>query len=284
MRQTVIIICAILIVLVSAPLLLKTVKGAQKMKQTNLPIRQPRHGGIYTVAHRGAHVGVPENTLAAYNKAIQLGVDFVEVDARTTKDGKIVSVHNETMESYNPGVKTAVRDLTLAEIKAIDVGSRVGPQFAGTQVPTLEEALDACKGKVGIYLDLKAASVEEIVKMIQARGMEHDVIWYATPDEIATMRKLCPECVEMPDPIEPAALPALLKNVKPRIVASDGGVLTEDFIKKCHEAGAIVICDEKDPKKDPGWWDRAIGWGLDGIQTDSPEELIRFLDQRKAPK
>jgi glycerophosphoryl diester phosphodiesterase len=61
---------------------------------------ESRHGGVYVVAHRGAHNGIPENTLAAYEAAIEMGVDFVEVDLRTTKDGYIVSIHNKQIDSY----------------------------------------------------------------------------------------------------------------------------------------------------------------------------------------
>ena len=280
MRQTVIILCALLLVVIFSPLMMDTVKGARNVKHPNLPLHPPRHGGVYVVAHRGAHVGIPENTIAAYQKAIDLGVDFVEVDARTTKDGQIVSVHNETMERYNPAIKKAVRDLTLEEIKSIDIGSYVGPQYAGLKVPTLDEVLDLCKGRIGIYLDLKDASVEAIIHMLKARGMEQEVIWYARPDEITAMHKICPECIEMPDPHSAAALPGLLKKLKPRIIATDGSVLTEAFITKCHDEGVIVICDENDPKKDPGWWEKALAWGVDGIQTDSPDELLHYLDKR----
>ncbi len=76
----------------------------------------PKQGGMYVIAHRGAHQGIPENTLAAYRKAIELGCDFVEIDVRTTKDGALVSVHNATMEAYTGGAELAVRDLTLAEL------------------------------------------------------------------------------------------------------------------------------------------------------------------------
>lgn len=279
MRSVLIVVGVLVVIGLVLPVIMAQARTAQTAK---LPIKPPKYGGVYTVAHRGAHQGIPENTIPAYTKAIELGIDFVEVDARTTKDGKIVSVHNEDLSSYTQGtVKAKVRELTLAEIKTVDVGSRVGPQWKDARVPTLEEVMDACKGKVGIYLDFKDASVGQVVDIIKARGMEHDVIWYATPPEIAELRTLCPECVEMPDPSVMENLKPLLAQVKPRIVATDGGVMNEDFIKTCHAAGAIVICDEANINKDPTWWDKAIAWGVDGIQTDSPEKLISYLKQRK---
>ncbi|MBN2307888.1 MAG: hypothetical protein JXR94_02890, partial [Candidatus Hydrogenedentes bacterium] len=66
------------------------------------PLKPPKHG-VYVVAHRGAHEGIPENTLAAYRQAIELGVDFVEIDLRLTRDGEYVSVHNSTVDDYVTG-------------------------------------------------------------------------------------------------------------------------------------------------------------------------------------
>ena len=63
--------------------------------------RIPRNGGIYVVAHRGVHEGIPENTLAAYRKAIELGADFVEIDVRETKDGALVSTTTRWMTTQN---------------------------------------------------------------------------------------------------------------------------------------------------------------------------------------
>ena len=75
-------------------------------------LKEPKNG-VYVIAHRGAHNGIPENSLAAYRKAIDLGCDFVEIDVRTTKDGKFVSIHNSRVDEYVTGVKAKVSDLIL---------------------------------------------------------------------------------------------------------------------------------------------------------------------------
>jgi len=241
---------------------------------TLLPLKPPNQGGLYVVAHRGAHEGIPENTLAAYKKAIELGVDFVEIDVRTTKDGKFVSIHNDDVDDYCiDGTKGRVADLTLAELKALDIGSRVRPEWKDERIPTFEDILDACKSKCGIYLDLKQAPVAPLVDLIKARGMEHDVVWYASPREIEEMKKLCPECVEMPDPGPEKNLLRLIERLSPRVIASTWDFLTKTFVDTCHAHGAIVIVDESDPS----CWKQAIEWGTDGIQTDHPAELIAFL-------
>jgi len=246
---------------------------------TELPLLPPKQGGLYVVAHRGAHQGIPENTLAAYQKAIDLGADFVEIDVRTTKDGKFVSVHNSSIDAYAPGHTGNVAEMTLEELRALDIGSRVGPEWAGAKIPTFEEILDLCKGKIGIYLDLKNAPVMPLAEAIMARGMEHQVIWYAGVSELEEMKEVCPECVEMPDP-GPEEFLAKLLETKPRVVASVWRFYSPAFVKACHDAGAIVIVDESDPT----CWEDAIAWGSDGIQTNHPEELIAFLKEREAAK
>ena len=226
-------------------------------------LKPPRHGGIYVVAHRGAHYeqNIPENTIPAYQKAIDLGVDFVEIDVRTTKDGYFVSVHNENVNQYVlEDYNRKVADMTLIELKQLDVGSRSGPEWKDTRIPTFEEILDVCKGKCGIYLDLKQAPVEPLIKMIKARDMVNDIIWYADDDELEEVKRICPELIER---FHPDVIAAAWKNV------------SESFVRTSHDAGAIVIVDGKGPNT----WKQATEWGIEGIQTDQPAALIEFLNK-----
>ncbi|MBI4559865.1 MAG: glycerophosphodiester phosphodiesterase family protein [Candidatus Hydrogenedentes bacterium] len=246
-----------------------------------LPLKPPKQGGVYVVAHRGAHQDIPENTLAAYQKAIEIGVDFVEIDVRTTKDGKFVSVHNGEIDAYaNGAAKGKVSDFTLEELRAIDIGIRLGPKWKGTQVPTFEEILDLCKGKVGIYLDLKQAPIPPLVEAIKVRGMEHDVIWYVGDGEVQELEQVCPECIPMPDPGPEANLPKLIADLKPRAIASMWKYCSPSFTEPCHKAGAIVVVDDGGPQT----WEKLLEWGVDGIQTDEPAELVAVLKKREGEK
>lgn len=248
--------------------------------QKKPPVQPPGHGSVYVVAHRGAHKGIPENSLAAYRKAIELGADFIEIDVRMTKDHHFVSCHNDEVDKYTveetPG---KISEMTLAEVRALDIGSRVGPPWQGTQIPTFEEILDLCRGKIGIYLDLKEAPVAPLIDMIKARGMEHDVLWYAYDDEdFAEIKALCPECIIMPDPGPEENLAALIEKFHPQVIASVYKYLSKSFVETCHRAGAIVIVDESRGSKEE--WETMLRWGTDGIQTNDPEGLIKFLENR----
>jgi glycerophosphoryl diester phosphodiesterase len=243
----------------------------------DLPLKAPRHGGVYVVAHRGVHEGIPENTLAAYQKAIDLGCDFVEIDLRRTKDGKYISVHNSTVDDYTSDAKGPVKGFALEEIRALDVGSRVGPEWKGTPIPTFDEILDLCQGKIGIYLDFKEGDIDEVAAIIKGRGMERDVIWYIGAGPALHLKEICPECIPMPDPGIEAMLPMLIEKTKPQVVAATWKNFSKKFVDTCHAAGAIVIVDESDP----GCWAEALEWGTDGIQTDHPADLIKFLNERQ---
>ena len=242
----------------------------------------PPRFGTYVIARRGAHKNTPENTLAAYKKAIDLGCDFVEIDTRTTSDGRIISMHNATVNEYVKGASGKVSEMTFEQIRKLDLGAGYGENLKGTQVPSIEEILELCKGKISIYLDLKAASIPELVKIIKEYNIERNIIWYIPAnrtDEISQLERECPDCIVTPDPGKEENLEAVIKSVRPHVIATDMGVLTESFVSKAHKGNALIFCDED--KGTTAEWSDMIKWKTDGIQTDDPEGLIKFLKTRK---
>ena len=98
-------------------------------------------------------------------------------------------------------------------------------------MPTFEEILDCCKGKIGIYIDLKSAPVAKLIPMIRERGMEKNIVWYAGPADMRRIREQCPECNLMPDPGDEKNLPKALDTWKPGVVASAWDEMSESFVK-----------------------------------------------------
>jgi glycerophosphoryl diester phosphodiesterase len=233
----------------------------------------PNQGGVYVIAHRGAHQGIPENTLAAYRRAIDLGCDFVEVDLRTTSDGEIVSIHNATVDAYTKDARGPVKNFTLAQLKALDIGSRVDPKWKDERIPTFREILELCRDKIGVYVDMKDVRAADAVKLVQEFDMERRCVWYGGPNDLKDVKAASPKCRLMPDPGPAIFLPAVLEQWRPKVVASVQKFCTEDFVQKCHDAGALVFVDEKTPDD----WERFLAWKVDGIQTDHPEQLVERL-------
>jgi glycerophosphoryl diester phosphodiesterase len=243
----------------------------------------PKNGRTYIIAHRGAHQGIPENSLPAYQKAIELGCDFVEIDVRTTLDRQFVSVHNSTIDAYVEGKTGKVKDMTLAALKALDIGAKVGEQWKNTRIPTFEEILSLCQGKIGIYLDLKDADPEMLLPLIRKYQMEEDIVWFIYGSDHKNISKVqdnCLNCFPMPDPGKERNLKRVLKKYQPKVVASGMRHCSLSFSDKVHKKEALLFVDEsKNSLQDlEAEWKKMIDWGIDGIQTDQPKELIRFLN------
>lgn len=233
----------------------------------------PKHGLVYVIAHRGVHEGIPENTLAAYEKAIELNVDFVEIDVRETRDGHLVSIHNATVDEYTDDAKGPVKDFTLAELQALDIGSRVGPEWKEESIPTFDSIVELCRGKVSIYLDFKQAPLETVVQRLHDAGLAESTVWYAGSGPLRNLSKLCPECLPMPEVGSGASLDRILKHHAPRVVASTWGPATKEMVERCHEEGILVFVDDGGPDT----WETLFEWGVDGIQTDHVSGLIEAV-------
>ena len=115
------------------------------------------------IGHRGARAYEPENTVSSYKKALELGVDAVELDVRRTKDGEIIVIHDAEVDRTTNG-KGLVSQLTLKEIKQFNTEK-------DQKIPTLEEALDFLDKKVKVLIELKETGFEEkTLKTIRKKG------------------------------------------------------------------------------------------------------------------
>ncbi|RAJ05814.1 glycerophosphodiester phosphodiesterase [Arenibacter echinorum] len=248
--------------------------------QNGLP--KPKNGSTYVIAHRGAHNGIPENSLAAYQTAIDLGCDFVEIDVRTTKDGEFVSVHNATIDAYVMEQKGKVKDYTLSQLRAMDIGIKVDEKWRNTKIPTFEEILALCQGKIGTYLDLKEADPKALIPIIKKYGMEEAIVWYlpaSAHKELMAIKTNCPECLIMPDPGKKRNIKEVLNTYEPKYMASDMSHISKSFVKQLHSMKVKVFVDESedDPEKWHQEWSKLLSLGVDGIQTDQPKALLEFI-------
>lgn len=255
------------------------------LKEAAYDFPKPKNGNTYVIAHRGAHIGIPENSMAAYQKAIDLGCDFVEIDVRKTKDGKLVSVHNSTVDKYVKGVTGKVSDFTLEELKAMDIGHDHGAEWKNTRIPILDEIFKLCRGQIGIYLDLKEPHIEELVAMIKKYEMERDVFWCIPADSkegierLKKVKSLCYKCVPMPDPGNEKNIESVIEQIQPRVLAPVMSDFSENYVKIAHAKNVKVFVDEKRGTEKE--WTHILDYGTDGIQTNDPERLIRFLKERE---
>lgn len=132
-------------------------------------------------AHRGASKVAPENTLPAFVGAIELGADGVELDVQYSSDGKLVCLHNLTLEKTTNG-SGRVAAHTFDELRKLDAGSWFDPRFAGTRIPLLSEVLDLLKGKLLINIELKVLDTSnngigtDVVNLVRKYKMVDQVV------------------------------------------------------------------------------------------------------------
>ncbi|MFJ7826564.1 glycerophosphodiester phosphodiesterase [Psychrobacillus sp. NPDC096623] len=110
---------------------------------------------VENVAHRGATGYAPENTIAAFDLAVDMKADYIEIDVQRSKDGELVVIHDTTVDRTTDGTGK-VGDLTFEQLRSLDAGSWKGEQFVGESISTFEEILDRYHGKIGILIELKA--------------------------------------------------------------------------------------------------------------------------------
>ena len=246
------------------------------------PLPTSQHKFI-VVAHRGDHVDAPENTIAAYELGIKHGVDFVEIDLRTTKDSQLVIMHDATVNRMTNG-NGKVSELSFAEIRQLTLADKTRPELGKHQVPSFEEVLKVCKGKIGIYLDYKNARVEQAYQLIQKYNMEKEIVVYInTPQQFIDWRKVAPNMplmVSLPDHIKTAdALTKFLQTTPIEILDGDYSDYTSEMLEAATKAGSVVWPDIQSPQESNNW-DAAITIGLRGLQTDHPAALIQYLVQK----
>ena len=157
-------------------------------------------GGVTPLVtyHRGDCSIAPENTMPAFRSAILKKGDRIELDVQMTKDGVAVVTHDTNLRRCT-GKNAKVYDLTFAEIEQLDAGSWFSTRFAGTQIPSLEEVLQLCQGKIDLNVEIKPSAATptleaETVRLLREYGFEgHCVITSQSYETLHKVKELAPD-------------------------------------------------------------------------------------------
>lgn len=216
------------------------------------------------IGHRGARAYEPENTLRSFKKAMQLGVDAVELDVRRTRDNEIVVIHDAEVDRTTNG-KGLVSQLTLKEIKQFDTEK-------GEKIPTLQEVLDFLDKKVKVLIELKETGLENmLINLIQEKGLEDHVIIISFLEEaLRRVRNLNSE-------VETGLIYVKHKNPIKTAIKLRANYLLPLYrfthaanIQKAHENGLKVIVWTINNQKAVLEY---VKKGVDGIASDKPDIL-----------
>jgi len=233
------------------------------------------------IAHRGDHTNAPENTLLAYQHAIDNDVDFIEIDLRTTLDGKQIIMHNSDIE-HMTSIKGKVKEMRFDSLRKIMVKDPTHSEWGLHKIPTFNEVLELCRGKINIYLDFKDADVEKTYQEILAAQMEKNIMVYINePSQYIQWRKIAPEMplvISLPKKVNTSSqMKKMILRYKMEILDGDFSEYTAEAVLAAQKNHILVWPDIQSADEGPERWDRAIALGFDGLQTDHPAALIQYL-------
>ena len=230
------------------------------------------------IAHRGASAAAPQNTLAAFRRALELGADGVELDVHLSADGVPVVMHNFNLEESTDGAGH-ITDKTLAELKELDAGSKFAPEFAGERIPTLAQVFETLEGKMLVNVELKDISPSgvgleaPVVEVVRKYGMEKKVLFSSFNP--FTLRRIRPHARDIPSGLLVAHdLPIQLRRAwlapfTPHEARHPDAEMTDErLVKWCHARKLRVnVWTVNEPVE----MKRLIALGVDGIITDVPD-------------
>jgi glycerophosphoryl diester phosphodiesterase len=231
---------------------------------------------VVVISHRGEHLAHPENTIPAFQAAIDARADYFELDVRTTADKRLVLMHDGTVDRTTNG-KGKVREMTYDQIRALDAGEKMGPEFAGTKVPSFEDALTLAHGKIGVYVDCKELSPADLVAALRNADMLDQVVIYGGAHFLEGVLALNPSLKVMPEADDTTTIKRLVATLSPKVIAFDAKDFREDVISIAKQSHSEIYVDRLGAADNVEAWKDAIDKGADGIQTDRPAQLVQFL-------
>jgi glycerophosphoryl diester phosphodiesterase len=244
---------------------------------------QQERGRVWVVGHRGAMGHCPENTLVSFQRARELGADWIEIDVHLTSDGALVVIHDHTLERTSDG-HGLVADHTLADLKQLDAGAWFGAEYVGQRIPSLDEVLEwARQHDTIVDIEIKNGPVyydgieEAVVKSLDRCGMAERVIvisfdHHAIRRVKALDARVATGVLYAGRPIDGGV--AMARAAHADAVLPNVGFVTRDDVRLAHEAGLAVAPWES---SNPEVLERLIAAGVDAIGTNYPDVLRQVL-------
>ena len=235
-------------------------------------------------AHRGRSGVYPENTMAAFEAAIEVGADFIELDVRSTADGEIVCLHDATVDRTTDG-SGEVADMTRAEVRALDAGRWIGDEHAGEPVPPLREVLEQIAPRLVVHIEIKQRGIAETVvevireadalRRVTVISFDHDDVRRAKAAEPSLACGLITSGAEDASTEEERALIASALECGASFLSCSHRKLTAMLVRECHLVGLLVMAWTMD---DPEDIRRMIEMRADALVSNYPERVLELLE------
>jgi glycerophosphoryl diester phosphodiesterase len=235
----------------------------------------------WIIAHRGASGHAPENTLAAFERAVQLGARFIETDLHLTRDAQFVAIHDATLERTTNG-RGSVRDFTLAELRRLDAGKWFDREYMGQRIPTLEEVLEfARKNDVIFYLEVKYDAAwgmhHSLMAALQkAENAARTIVISFDQTTLAALRRVDASVMMgflVDEPGTDYVKDAL--ELGARQLCPQASLVTQELVERAHGADLQVATWTVDDAEEMR---KVIATGVDGIMTNFPDRLRAVIE------
>ena len=236
------------------------------------PSREPA-----AVSHRGAHLLAPENTRAAAKASVALGVEYVEVDVRTSADGVLYILHDAEVDRTSDG-RGRLDRLSSARIDRLDAGRWFAPRFAGEPIPRLEDYLRWIKGRARVYLDVKDAELAPLIEVVQRTGMAEEVFFgfgfgFGTGGRMMRFRRLAPDLKLKANAFCLAQAARAVERYGADIVETNLNWITPELVAYCRERGVLLMLSAFKENEDS--FRRMLRWGPDLVNIEDTETFVR---------
>ena len=231
---------------------------------------------VATIAHRGGANHRPENTLAAFDYAVDLGADMLELDIHRTADDHLVVHHDPTVDRTTDG-SGAIADMPLETLQSLDAGYGFGPDdepspYRDLQIPRLETVLE--RYSVPMVVELKDDRIDpaSFVGVLERTGRLESVVIGGFDDELlAAVRERAPVVSGLGMAESRALVDDPTMDPPAEVLFPPVELLTADVVQTGHDAGLTVV---PWTVNEPSEMERAIDLGVDGIVTDDPKRLL----------
>lgn len=244
----------------------------------------------FVVAHRGASGAAPENTLAAFRRALSDGAHAFELDARLTADGRVVVFHDAVLSRTTDG-RGRVADATAAAIRRLSAGRWFSGEFAGERVPFLEEALDLARGRSGVNVELKfdsrRADPGPLVRRACAIIREHlrgpgsagSVLVSSFHHRALEFQRSVAPSIDTGVLVYPPGVPTtsgvrFARRIGACCLVYSGGNIRKSHVEKAHAAGLVTLEYTVNTRLRLR---RSLRLGVDGIITNVPASLLPLI-------
>ncbi len=235
------------------------------------------------IAHRGFSGVAPENTLISFQKAIDTGADYFELDVHGTIDDQVVVIHDASVDRTSSNdMKGKVSDMTYNDLTKVEVGysKKYKNKYENLKIPTLRQALELAKGKIKVCIEIKAYGIEqEIMDIVNDLGMNDEVImfsfYYQVLAKIRQLDKNIPILYLLGTADETTIDYAKVIDAQ-AIGVGSGTKLTAAYINWAHEEGVEVwryTVNSKEEMK------TLMDMGLDGLITDYPDIALSIAER-----